>query len=80
MLIVFQATINMMVATGVMPVTGQPLPMISRGGTSIVITGVYFGILLNISRYTTNENNGENTNKNKKTPFYREFFFFDKNN
>lgn len=67
MLIVFQATINMMVATGVMPVTGQPLPMISRGGTSIVITGVYFGILLNISRYTTNENNGENTNKNKKT-------------
>ena len=53
LLIVFQAIINMMVATGVMPVTGQPLPLISRGGTSVIINGVYFGILLNISRYTT---------------------------
>lgn len=58
MLIVFQAIINMMVATGVMPVTGQPLPLISRGGTSVMITGIYFGILLSISRYTEAEKEG----------------------
>ena len=66
MLIVFQAIINMMVATGVMPVTGQPLPLISRGGTSIVITGIYFGILLSISRYATIDGEGNNDNNNKK--------------
>ncbi len=66
MLIVFQAIVNMMVATGVMPVTGQPLPLISRGGTSIVITGIYFGILLNISRYTSTD--GENKEDKETLP------------
>ena len=33
------------------PVTGQPLPIISRGGTSILVTSVYFGIILSITRY-----------------------------
>lgn len=55
MLIVFQAIINMSVATGLIPVTGQPLPLISRGGTSIVITCCYFGMLLSISRFATAE-------------------------
>ena len=49
-----------------MPVTGQPLPLISRGGTSIVITGIYFGILLSISRYATIDGEGNNDNNNKK--------------
>ena len=55
LLIVFQALLNMMVATGVAPVTGQPLPLISRGGTSVLINGIYFGIMLSISRYATTE-------------------------
>jgi len=48
--IVFQALINMGVAVHLFPVTGQPLPLISTGGTSIWITFFAFGILLSISR------------------------------
>lgn len=58
MLIVFQAIINMAVATSLIPVTGQPLPLISRGGTSVVITCCYFGMMLSISRYATVEDEG----------------------
>ncbi len=54
-MIVIQAFLNMAVAVGLAPVTGQPLPMISRGGTSILITAVYFGIILSISRYAKEE-------------------------
>ena len=50
LIIVFQAFINMAVAVGLLPVTGQPLPLISMGGTSIVFTGVSFGIILSVSR------------------------------
>ena len=50
-MMVAQAVLNMMVAVGLFPVTGQTLPMISRGGTSIIITCMYFGIILSISRY-----------------------------
>ena len=45
-----QALVSMMVAVGLGPVTGQPLPLISRGGTSAVITSVYFGIIMAVSR------------------------------
>lgn len=48
--IILQAMINMLVATGVFPVTGQPLPFISRGGTSYIITAAYFAVLLSVSR------------------------------
>jgi len=48
--IAFQAFINMAVATGVFPVTGVTLPLISHGGTSVVITMAMLGVLLNISR------------------------------
>ncbi len=65
MLIVFQAIINMAVATSLIPVTGQPLPLISRGGTSVVITCCYFGMMLSISRYATvEEGNGELNDEN----------------
>ncbi|HJX72299.1 MAG TPA: FtsW/RodA/SpoVE family cell cycle protein [Bacteroidales bacterium] len=49
-LIVMQAMINMAVAVNILPVTGQPLPIISMGGTSIVFTCVAIGILLSVSR------------------------------
>lgn len=50
LLIVTQALINMAVAVGVMPVTGQPLPLVSRGGSSIMVNCFYIGLMLNISR------------------------------
>ena len=49
-LLVIQALSNMLVAVGLAPVTGQPLPLISRGGTSTVINCLYLGIILSISR------------------------------
>ena len=50
MLLVVQATFNMMVAVGIVPVTGQPLPLISRGGTSTIINCAYIGAILSVSR------------------------------
>ena len=47
--IVFQALINMAVAVGLFPVTGQPLPLISTGGTSIWMTCFAIGIILSVS-------------------------------
>lgn len=47
--LVLQAMINMGVTTSVFPVTGQPLPLISMGGTSIVFTSLSLGIILNVS-------------------------------
>lgn len=46
-----QAFINMSVAVGALPVTGQPMPLVSRGGTSTLITALYFGIMLSVSRF-----------------------------
>ena len=51
LMLVTQALINMAVAVGVFPVTGQPLPLISRGGTSTVISCFYIGIILSVSRF-----------------------------
>lgn len=50
LMITCQALISMLVAVGLGPVTGQPLPLISRGGTSVLITSVYFGIMMAVSR------------------------------
>ncbi len=50
-MISIQALINMAVSVGAMPITGQPLPMISRGGTSMMMTSVAIGIILSVSRY-----------------------------
>lgn len=50
-LLVTQALFNMAVAVGAAPVTGQPLPLISRGGTSTVINCLYVGCILSISRW-----------------------------
>ena len=49
-LLVTQALFNMLVAVGLAPVTGQPLPLISKGGTSTIINCVYIGVILSVSR------------------------------
>jgi cell division protein FtsW len=51
MAITLQAMINVCVTIGLMPVTGVTLPLISYGGTSMIVTLAMIGILLNISRY-----------------------------
>ena len=50
--IIIQAMFNMAVATGLFPVTGQPLPLLSSGGTSIWMTSIALGIVLSVSRQT----------------------------
>ncbi len=49
-LLVVQALFNMLVAVGLFPVTGQPLPLISKGGTSTIINCIYVGVILSVSR------------------------------
>ena len=48
--LIFQTLINMAVAVNLLPVTGQPLPLVSMGGTSILFTSISVGIILSISR------------------------------
>ncbi len=50
-MIAFQALFHMAIVSGVFPVSGQPLPLISKGGTSILITSIAFGIMLSVSKY-----------------------------
>lgn len=50
-MMVLQAFVNMCVAVGLAPVTGQTLPLISKGGSSIIITSFYIGVILSVSRY-----------------------------
>ena len=59
-LLVIQALLNMLVAVGLAPVTGQPLPLISRGGTSTVINCLYLGIILSISRTAKKKEGAQN--------------------
>jgi cell division protein FtsW len=59
--IIFQAYINMGVAVQLFPVTGQPLPLISTGGTSIWMTFMALGIVLSVS---VNKNSKENNETN----------------
>ncbi|MFO8086476.1 MAG: FtsW/RodA/SpoVE family cell cycle protein [Bacteroidales bacterium] len=60
--IVFQALINMGVAVNLLPVTGQPLPMVSMGGTSIWFSSLTIGIILSVSRATEKETEDKNQN------------------
>ena len=64
LLLVSQAFFNMMVAVGLAPVTGQPLPLISKGGTSTIVNCVYIGIILSVS-YTAKK---KDENDSKKAP------------
>lgn len=57
LLLVTQALFNMCVAVGLAPVTGQPLPLISKGGTSTLINCIYVGVILSISRSAKKKEN-----------------------
>lgn len=57
--LVFQAMVNMAVAVNLFPVTGQPLPLVSMGGTSIWFTSIALGMILSVSRESEAENNKE---------------------
>jgi cell division protein FtsW len=50
--LVMQAMVNMCVATHLLPVTGQPLPLVSMGGTSIWFSSIAIGVILSVSRET----------------------------
>lgn len=51
LLIVLQAFVHIAVSVHLIPVTGQPLPLISRGGTSILVNCIYFGIIISVTKY-----------------------------
>ena len=53
LMITCQALISMLVAVGLGPVTGQPLPLISKGGSSVIVTSVALGVMLSVSRFAT---------------------------
>ncbi len=59
LMLLFQAFINMAVAVNLFPVTGQALPLISMGGTSIWFTSISIGIILCVSRFCVKEKGGE---------------------
>lgn len=62
LLMVSQAVLNMLVAVGLFPVTGQPLPLISRGGTSTLFNCAYIGMILSVSRYARQVKEPQHTN------------------
>ena len=64
--ITFQALFHMAINVGVFPVSGQPLPLISKGGTSIIVISIAFGVMLSVSR--TIANYGNKKNKAEQTP------------
>ena len=55
----FQAAINMAVNVGLFPVTGQTLPLISKGGTSIIFTCIAMGVILSVSRNSEDREYGK---------------------
>ena len=59
LLLVTQALFNMCVAVGLAPVTGQPLPLVSKGGTSTIINCIYIGAILSISRSAQKRSTGD---------------------
>jgi cell division protein FtsW len=69
--LVCQALVNMGVVVGLGPITGQPLPLVSMGGTSMVFTGLAVGIILSVSRGERDQEwkpkQGEKENRNMAT-------------
>lgn len=61
LMLVVQATFNMLVAVGLAPVTGQPLPLISKGGTSTIINCIYVGAILSVSRSAKKKPSSDDT-------------------
>jgi cell division protein FtsW len=61
--LVLQALINMAIAVNLVPNTGLTLPLISKGGTSIIITSFAFGLIMSVSRYVEEDEPNEPENK-----------------
>ena len=56
--IFIQAAVNIMVASGLFPITGIPLPFLSFGGSALMVNGAAAGLMLNLSRYRTDRPGG----------------------
>ena len=67
-MITFQALFHMAINTGVFPVSGQPLPLVSKGGTSILINSIGIGVMLSVSRTISNITNSKNKDEGIKLP------------
>ena len=67
-MITFQALFHMAINTGVFPVSGEPLPLISKGGTSIIVNSVAIGVMLSVSRTIANNVNGKNKDDGNALP------------
>jgi cell division protein FtsW len=68
-LLAFQAFINMGVAVSILPVTGQPLPLVSMGGTSIWFTCLAVGMILSVSRSNLEGDSVKSSNRYKPKPY-----------
>lgn len=78
-LIVFQAFVHIAVNVGLLPVTGQTLPLISKGGTSIMVMGMLFGLILGMSRKIEEKDEStENTTDTPQEPTDKETETYDK--
>lgn len=62
--IVSQALVHMGIVTGAFPVSGQPLPLISKGGSSVIVTSVALGVMLSVSRYALRKGVKQEANEN----------------
>ena len=67
-MITFQALFHMAINTGVFPVSGEPLPLISKGGTSILVTSIAIGVMLSVSRTIANNAYGKNKDDGNTLP------------
>lgn len=66
-LLITQAMINMGVSTGLLPVTGQQLPFVSKGGTSMLMTGFAIGMILSVTRSVNEEKEKEEKNREEES-------------
>lgn len=64
--ITFQALFHIAINVGMFPVSGQPLPLISKGGSSMLVICIAFGVMLSVSRTIANQ--GNKKNKAEETP------------
>jgi cell division protein FtsW len=69
-ILVLQAMMNLGVTVGLLPITGLTLPLVSMGGTSIVMTGLSLGIILSVSREALNKKSGAQEFDPKKPNFF----------
>lgn len=58
-MIVFQALVHMAIVTGLFPVSGQPLPFISKGGTSVLVMSAAMGIMMSVARFASFTSDGK---------------------